>query len=74
MTHQRCETCMSWRQVPGDERPGCHRFPPVHADIVGGMIGPIAANSVAAGLTHVLFRPRSRPDGWCREWEPREES
>lgn len=71
---QRCETCFSWRQLPGDDKPNCHLYPGLHASVSQShRIGPFAANDVAAGLSHVVFAPTAKPDGWCRHWEPRDE-
>lgn len=71
MEPQRCDTCLSWCATPPDERPDCHLYPPFHAEYIGKKIGPLAASDVGAGLTMVRFHSNSRPDGWCRQWEPR---
>lgn len=73
LLRQNCETCSSFVQLPYEDKPGCHRYPPMVPYPVGPRAGKLMANETAAGITHVVFRGPVNPDCWCREWEPRKD-
>ena len=72
MSQQSCATCSAFVQLPSEDRPRCHLYPPLVPVHTGPAMGPLAINTVSAGLTHVEYRGPRNPDGWCAQWSPRE--
>lgn len=72
MSQQSCATCSAFVQLQSEDRPRCHLYPPLVPVHKGYSIGTLPGVDVSAGLTAVVYRGPSEPDGWCAQWSPRE--